>query len=534
MHAPAPAGAEEPMSHPSHHARTNPDKVAYRMARSGQAITYGELEARSNQGAQLFRSLGLAPGDHIALVMENRLEFMEICWAAQRSGLYYTAISCYLTADEIAYIVGDCGARVVIASPKYGDALAGLVGAGAGAPRFYMVDEPRPGFESWRDAIAAQPTTAITDEVAGQDMLYSSGTTGRPKGIKRDADLQRERQREREPIDRPNPLLKLLCADMCGMTADSVYLSPAPLYHAAPLRFNMMAATLGSTSVIMESFHAEEFLALVERHRVTQSQLVPTMFTRMLKLPDEVRLRHDLGSLRGAIHAAAPCPVDVKARMIDWWGPILVEYYAGSEGNGVTVCSSQQWLAHRGSVGRAVVGTIKIVGEDDRELPAGEIGTVYFAGGPAFHYHNDADKTRRAYNARGWSTLGDVGYLDDDGFLYLTDRKSYMIISGGVNIYPQETEDVLIRHPEVADAAVFGVPDEDMGEAVKAVVQPHDMARAGAALEAELIAFCRAQLSPIKCPRSVEFEAELPRTPTGKLVKRHLRDRYWKRPPAPG
>jgi len=259
---------------------------------------------------------------------------------------------------------------------------------------------------------------------------------------------------------------------------------------------------------------------------------VPTMFVRMLKLPDAVRLRYDVSSLKGAIHAAAPCPVDVKAKMIEWWGPILIEYYAGSEGNGVTVSNSEQWLAHRGTVGRPVVGEIKILDDDDNELPPGEIGTVYFAGGPAFSYHNDPVKTKGAYNDKGWSTLGDVGYLDADGFLYLTDRKAFMIISGGVNIYPQETENALITHPEVADVAVFGVPNEEIGEEVKAVVQPHDMAQAGKDLEARLIAFCRERLSPIKCPRSVDFEAELPRTPTGKLVKRHLRDRYWHKAPA--
>jgi acyl-CoA synthetase (AMP-forming)/AMP-acid ligase II len=513
------------VTHPSHHARTDPDKIAYRMAGSGKAISYRELDARSNQGAHLFRSLGLGPGDHIALLMENRLEFMEICWAAQRSGLYYTTISRYLTQDEIAYIVNDCGARVVVTSPKAAAVIAGLVRDTADVPKFYVVDEARPGFRSWEDALAAQPRTPIADEVAGYDMLYSSGTTGRPKGIKRESKIT--------SIDLPNPLMKLLCVDMCGMSADSIYLSPAPLYHAAPLRFNMMVATLGGTSVIMESFDAEEFLRLVDHHKVTQAQLVPTMFVRMLKLPDDVRLRHDVSSLNGAIHAAAPCPVDVKARMIDWWGPILIEYYAGSEGNGVTVSTSQQWLAHRGTVGRAVVGAIKIVDDNDRELPAREIGTVYFADGPTFAYHNDPAKTKRAYNASGWSTLGDVGYLDADGFLFLTDRKSYMIISGGVNIYPQETEDVLITHPEIADVAVFGVPNEEMGEEVKAVVQPHDMSRAGAALEAELIAYCRKHLSPLKCPRSVDFEAELPRTPTGKLLKRHLRDRYWPKQPTP-
>jgi len=504
------------MTHPSIHARIRPDKIAYQMAATGKAITYRELDELSNQGAHLFRKLGLKAGDHIAFLIENRLAFMEICWAAQRAGLYYTAISRYLTRDEIAYIVKDCGARVVITSPKCAEPISGLVKGEPGEPLFFMLDEPEPGFRSWDQEVSVQPVTPIADEIAGHDMLYSSGTTGRPKGIKR--------QSENAPIDVPNPFLRLLCADMCGMNSDSIYLSPAPLYHAAPLRFNMMAITLGGTSVIMESFDAETFLKLVEQHKITQSQLVPTMFVRMLKLPDEVRTRYDVSSLKGAIHAAAPCPVDVKARMIEWWGPLLIEYYAGSEGNGVTVSTSQQWLDHRGTVGRAVVGKVRILGEDDEEMPVGKIGTVYFADAPAFTYHNDPDKTKRAYNSKGWSTFGDVGYLDDQGFLYLTDRKSYMIISGGVNIYPQETEDVLITHPAVA---VFGVPNEEMGEEVKAVVQPHDMARAGKALEAELMVFCRQHLSPLKCPKSVDFEAELPRTPTGKLVKRHLRDRYW-------
>jgi long-chain acyl-CoA synthetase len=509
------------MTHPSIHARTRPDKIAYQMA-SGKAISYRELDQLSNQGARLFRSLGLKAGDHIAFLIENRLAFMEICWAAQRSGLYYTAISRYLTQDEIAHIVKDCGAKLVITSPKCAEQIKGLVSGEPGGPLFYMVDEPLPGFRCWDAEMARQPAVPIPDEVAGYDMLYSSGTTGRPKGIKRES--------ENNPIELPNPFLKILCAGMCGMTSDSIYLSPAPLYHAAPLRFNMMAITLGGTSIIMESFDAEEFLELVDKYKITQSQLVPTMFVRMLKLPDEVRTRYDVSSLKGAIHAAAPCPVDVKAKMIDWWGPILIEYYAGSEGNGVTVSTSQQWLTHRGTVGRAVVGKVRILDENDQELPVGQIGTVYFADAPVFAYHNDPEKTKRAYNAKGWSTLGDVGYLDGEGFLYLTDRKSYMIISGGVNIYPQETEDVLITHADVADVAVFGVPNEEMGEEVKAVVQPHDMARAGKALEAELISFCRKHLSPIKCPKSIDFEAELPRTPTGKLVKRHLRDRYWPKP----
>jgi acyl-CoA synthetase (AMP-forming)/AMP-acid ligase II len=337
-----------------------------------------------------------------------------------------------------------------------------------------------------------------------------------------------KRPLERRAIGELLPLMKALAKDLLGMGPDTVYLSPAPLYHAAPLRFSMAAAALGGTAVLMERFDAETFLRLVERHRVTHTQLVPTMFVRLLKLPAEMRARCDLSSLRHAVHAAAPCPPDVKQAMIDWWGPILTEYYAGTEGNGLTLATCAEWQAHRGTVGRAVVGAVKIVDDATGEvLPAGAVGGVWFAGGPRFEYNNSPEKTAAAHDARGWSTLGDVGYLDDDGFLHLTDRKAYMIISGGVNIYPQETEDVLVGHPAVLDAAVFGVPDEEMGEQVKAVIQPVDMTHAGPDLEAKLIAFCRERLSPIKCPRSVDFETELPRTPTGKLIKRHLRDRYW-------
>jgi len=506
------------VTHPSIHAQSTPDKIAYRMAKSGETITYRQLDERSNQGAHLLRALGLKRGDHIAFLMENTLAFIEICWAAQRSGLFYTAISRYLTADEIAYIVKDCGAKVLITTPKCVDAVLPIQ-ATAPDTTFFITGDARPGFRSWDTETAKQPKTPIADESAGFDMLYSSGTTGRPKGVKRVA--------AETSILVPNAFLKLLCVDMYGMSSESVYLSPAPLYHAAPLRFNMMVGVLGGTSIIMEHFDAEDYLALVEKHKVNVSQLVPTMFVRMLKLPDDVRAKYNVSTLKSAIHAAAPCPVEIKAKMIEWWGPIIVEYYAGSEGNGVTVSNSQEWLTHRGTVGKAVVGKIRILDDDGNELPVGEVGGVYFADGPQFAYHNDPDKTKRAYNDKGWSTIGDVGYVDAEGYLYLTDRKAYMIISGGVNIYPQETEDILISHPAVADVAVFGVPNEEMGEEVKAVVQPHNMAMASKELEADLILFCRKHLSPIKCPKSVDFEAELPRTPTGKLVKRHLRDRYW-------
>ncbi|MDE3175715.1 MAG: acyl-CoA synthetase [Pseudomonadota bacterium] len=507
------------MQHPSFHAVATPDKPAYIIAETGETLTYAELDRRSNQGAQLFASLGLEPGDHVALLLENGLPFVEICWAAQRAGLIYTAISRYLKPDEIAYIVADCAAKAFITSPVGGGQTRGFAGK-SGGPILFMTETPAPGFRSWDMEVAAQPATPVANAFAGRDMLYSSGTTGRPKGV--------ETSLTPAPFGVLNPLLKLLCVDMCGVNADSVYLSPAPLYHAAPLRFTMTAAAVGATVVVMKGFEAESYLRFVDKYRATHSQLVPTMFVRLLKLPPEVRGKYDISSLRGAIHAAAPCPPDVKQQMIDWWGPVLIEYYAGTEGNGVTIITSQEWLAHRGSVGRAYVGEVKIVDETTgRTQPPRVNGVVYFAGGPAFVYRNDPAKTRSAYIKDGWSTLGDIGYLDEDGYLYLTDRKAHMIISGGVNIYPQETEDVLIGHPQVLDVAVFGIPNEDLGEEVKAIVQLRDPAQAGKPMEEELIAYCRERISDLKCPRSVEFERVLPRTPTGKLMKRELRDRYW-------
>jgi acyl-CoA synthetase (AMP-forming)/AMP-acid ligase II len=502
--------------HPGEIAKTLPDKPAYVMEPGGETVTYAELDAASNRGAQLFRARGLQPGDAIALFMENHPRFLEICWAAQRAGLIYTAISSRLTAPEAEYIARDCGARMLITSRAKGDVAKDLAGPLAGVERF-MVDGAESGFSSWEDAVSDQPARPIPDEVEGADMLYSSGTTGRPKGVRIRADGK--------PLGTP-PALVLLLKAVYGVDEQAVYLSPAPLYHAAPLRFNMGCLRLGATSIIMESFDPVQVLELIEKHRVTHSQWVPTMFVRMLKLPPEQR-RHDVSSLKVAIHAAAPCPVPVKEQMIDWWGPVLYEYYAGTESNGFTSINSEEWLAHKGSVGRALAGEVHILDDDGAELPPRQPGTVYFAGGGSFEYHNDPEKTASSRVRDGWSTLGDIGYLDEEGYLYLTDRKANMIISGGVNIYPQEAENVLITHPAVADVAVFGVPNEDFGEEVKAVVQPVDLSRAGPELEQELIAWCRAQLAKIKCPRSVDFEAELPRHPTGKLYKRLLRDRYW-------
>jgi acyl-CoA synthetase (AMP-forming)/AMP-acid ligase II len=488
------------------------------MAGGGETVSYRQLDERSNQGAQLLRSLGLRPGDAIAILMENHPRFFEICWAAQRSGLYYTPISYRLTAPEVEYIVRDCGAKVFIASAATRDVAAAL------GPRFadlvgrFLVGGSCEGYTGWEDATARQPAQPIADELEGADLLYSSGTTGRPKGVKLPVFGQ--------PIGTP-PVLAALLKGLYGVDESAVYLSPAPFYHAAPLRFCMSVQRLGATCILMEHFDAVAALELIERHRVTVSQWVPTMFVRMLKLPEAERRRHDVSSLRVAIHAAAPCPVPVKEQMIAWWGPVLYEYYAGTESNGFTSINATEWLAHKGSVGRALNAKVHILDDEGKELPPGKPGVIYFESASTFEYHNAPEKTAAARTAQGWSTLGDIGYLDAEGYLYLTDRKANMIISGGVNIYPQEAENVLVTHPKVADAAVFGIPNEDFGEEVKAVVQPIDMADAGPALERELIEFCQGQLAKLKCPRSIDFEAELPRHPTGKLYKRLLRDRYW-------
>ena len=498
-------------------ATETPDKIAYQMADSGQVFTYRALDEASNQAAQLFVSLGLAPGDHIAILLENHPRFLQICWAAQRAGLYYTPISWRLQQEEIEYIVNNCEAKVFITSHDRREVVAPLVDKATALVARYMIGGTIDQFDAWEDAVTAMPVTPIDEELEGVSMLYSSGTTGYPKGIKKPM--------ARVPFGTVDAMP--LMAGLYGATPDSIYLSPAPLYHAAPLGFTMTCIRNGIQVVVMEHFDAENSLRCVEDYRITHSQWVPTMFVRMLKLPEAVRLRYDISSLDCAIHAAAPCPVPVKEQMIDWWGPVLYEYYAGTEGNGFVQLNSAEWLEHRGSVGRPLNCEMHICNEAGEEVPVGEPGTIYFGGGGEFEYYKDPDKTAGSRHPNGWSTLGDVGYLDDDGYLYLTDRKDFMIITGGVNVYPQETENILITHPKVMDVAVIGVPNEDFGEEVKAVVQPIDMADAGDALADELMTFCREHLSHIKCPRSVDFEEELPRHPTGKLYKRLLKDRYW-------
>lgn len=503
--------------HPKTFAQSEPDRPAYIMAGSGEAVTYKQLDDRSNQGAQLFRSLGLKAGDVIAIFMDNHPRYFEIAWAAQRSGLYYTAISSKLTAGEVEYIVGDCGAKILITSPGVG-AIADELPTVLKGVKLYIVGDKRAGYESFEDARAAFPAAPIADETAGADMLYSSGTTGRPKGIKPPL--------TGGPIDEPSPV-GMLAQALFGFPPGCTYLSPAPLYHAAPLRWCMSVHKMGGTVIVMEKFDPENALALIEKHKINVGQFVPTHFVRMLKLPEEVRAKYDVSSMISAVHAAAPCPVPVKEQMIAWWGPVIYEYYAGTEGNGFCFIKADEWLTHKGSVGRAVMGELRICGEDGDELPPRSEGVVHFANGPPLSYHNAPEKVAENTNKHGWTTLGDVGWVDEEGFLYLTDRKSFMIISGGVNIYPQEIENLLIGHPKVADVAVIGAPDEEMGEKVVAVIQPMDWADAGEELRAELLAFARKNLSHVKSPRVLDFMQELPRHPTGKLYKRLIRDAYW-------
>ena len=510
--------------YPGTYARTDPNRVAVVMTGTGETLSYGELEERSVRLAHRLRDLGFRRGDVIALLCDNSPRVFEVYWAAQRIGLYVTSVNHRLGPDEIRYIVDDCEAGAVFASSAVGSAAQTLNGTAALRWRVAIGGELE-GFEGYEEALAASRTSPLGDQPRGGDMLYSSGTTGRPKGIKPPLPERR--------VDEPGDAMVGLFGGRFGFDERTVYLSPAPLYHAAPLRTCATVQALGGTVVVMERFDAEAALAAIEHHRVTHSQWVPTMFVRMLKLDGAVRTRYDLSSQRVAIHAAAPCPVAVKQRMIDWWGPILHEYYSSTEANGATMITPEEWSERPGSVGRAVLGTIRVCDEDGHEVPPGTIGTVYFEREVRpFSYHRDPERTRLAQHPAHptWTTVGDIGHLDGEGFLYLTDRKAFTIISGGVNIYPQEIEDVLVLHPAVADVAVVGVPDEEMGEQVKAVVQLVPGVEGSDALAAELIGHVRARLAGYKTPRSVDFVDDLPRTPTGKLVKGQVRDRYWRVP----
>jgi len=503
--------------HPITHAQTRPDHPAMIMAGSGQTVTFAEMDAYANRFAQLLRARGLKRGDHFAVLMENNVHYLQVVWGSQRAGTMMVPISTRLTAPEICYILKDAGAKFLLTSTRYAEAIEGIRDECADLPLLIVDGE---GEEDYEAALAAQPPEPIADQAPGQYMLYSSGTTGRPKGVK-------PAPPEDDDILATNPLMGLAVMG-AGMPADGsmVYLSPAPLYHAAPIGWCTTAQRLGGTVVVMEKFDPEHALETIEKYKVTDSQWVPTHFVRMLKLDPEVRTRYDLSSHQRALHAAAPCPVPIKREMIEWWGPIINEYYAGSEGVGMTLIKAEDWLTHPGSVGKAIHGTLHVCDAEGEEVPAGQDGLLYFENDLIPTYHNDPEKTREAMHPKGWMTLGDIGHVDEDGFLYLTDRKSHMIISGGVNIYPQEIENLLVTHDKVMDAAVIGAPCPNFGEKVVAVVQPIDMADAGDALEAELRDFLAPSLSKIKMPKLFDFRAQLPREANGKLYKRELRDEY--------
>ncbi|UOT04514.1 acyl-CoA synthetase [Rhodococcus opacus] len=513
--------------YPGAHAATTPDKPAVIMAGTGQTVTFAELEFRSIRIARHLHARGLRRGDHVAVLATNTPAIFDIYWAAMRSGLYLTMANWHLTPPEIAYIVEDCGAKALIVDAAL-DAVARELPALTPATEHRLAFAGTiPGYDSLDRAAAAESDVPLTDQPRGADMLYSSGTTGRPKGIKPELPARQ--------IQEPGDTMTGMNATVWGVTPDTVYLSPAPLYHAAPLRTCASVQALGGTVVVMDRFDAEQALAYIEQYRVTYSQWVPTMFVRMLKLPAETRKKYDVSSLRVAVHAAAPCPVEVKRQMIEWWGPILSEYYSSTELNGMTLVNSDEWLRKPGTVGRAALGVAHICGDDGADLAPGEIGTLYFERDTLpFEYHNAPAKTRDAQHPQHptWTTTGDVGYLDEDEYLFLTDRKSFMIISGGVNIYPQEIENTLTGHPAVLDVAVIGIPDEEMGESVLAVVQTVPGVTGDDALAGELLDHVRGRLARFKVPRNVVFSDDLPRTPTGKLVKGTLRERYSAQVPA--
>jgi len=503
-------------AHPRHWATVSPGRAALVFGASGRVVTYGELDANSSRCAQVMRGAGLLRGAHVAMLIENHPAFLEIAWAAHNAGLYFTPISWRFQLDEIAFILQDCGAEVLFASAQQRHMLPELKARVPGL-RCFVIGDIVEGCESYEQAITACPAEPLRDESRGSDMVYSSGSTGRPKGVKQ--------KLVDTGIDGPSAMFAVY-AQRYDWGTHTIYLMPAPLYHSGPLRFAMTMQHVGATLIVMERFDASAALSLIARHCVTDAHLVPTMLARILKLPERERRSADLSSLKRIIHGAGPCAPEIKRAMIDWVGPILEESYGGTEGNGLTMISSAEWLAHPGSVGRPFVGSVHIVDAQGNELPAGEQGLVYFSGGPRFEYHGQPDKTREAYDDHGRSTLGDIGYVDADGYLYLTDRKNNLVVTGGVNVFPQEVENVLITHPKVYDVAVFGVPDFDLGERIMAVVQPLDMRSADPALADELIAYCRERLARYKAPQSIDFRAELPRHDTGKIYTRLLKNEY--------
>jgi long-chain acyl-CoA synthetase len=503
-------------------ALARPDDLA--LVDAHRRLTWAELDARVNQVGRLLQQAGLGPGDHAAMVMGNRSEFVEVLGACLKTGVIVTPVNWHFTPDEVAYVVEDCGARTLIVDEDY--AHLATVAAETTSPALALVTGQGPAgmFAGYEEALAGVSGDPLpVDGPAGAFMLYTSGTTGRPKGVERN-------------MAGAGATAASLVAGMTvlggalGVRPGGAHLVTGPLYHAAPLGFSTMAFNLGATLVLMDRWTPEDCLAQLTEHRVTSTHLVPTMFIRLLRLSQDKRDTFDPSWLQCVLHGAAPCPAWAKKAMIDWWGPVITEYYGATEG-GITTIGAEDWLEHPGSVGRPLpVYAAEARGDQGEVLPVGETGTIYFRsllGTETFRYHNDEAKTAAAHAEPGVFTLGDVGHVDEDGYVWLTDRKNDLIIAGGVNIYPAEVEQVLSSHPALADVAVFGIPNEEWGEEVKAAVELLPGHEPTPELAEELIEHCRSKLAAYKCPRSVDFEDELPRHPTGKLYKRLLRDRYW-------
>ena len=500
---------------PDDHADRAPDAAAVVVPGTGQRISYRTMVDQSKRLANVLRSRGLRPGDHVAILMTNVPEYFEVVWAARRAGFFYTAISWHLTPGEVRYMLENSQSKALVVSAD----LAGVAEQAAlDLPELnlrLLIGPERPGWDDYAATVAEAGTAPLGPEIEGQAMLYSSGTTGRPKGIvhtgidtgRRFGDVEGD----------------ILWVNRYGLDQSTVTLNVGPLYHAAPLVSAMSTHRHGGTVVLPPKFDAEETLRAIDQYRVTYAQFVPTMFIRLLRLPDAVRRRYDVSSLRAVAHSAAPCPVEVKRRMIEWFGPVINEYYSATEAAGHVSIRSEEWLSHPGSVGRVAHGEVAITDDSGRELPAGEDGIIWFTR-PAnqFSYHNDPDKSASMYNDKGWARMGDIGHLDDDGYLFITGRSDHTIISGGVNIYPREIEDLLIEHPAVDDVAVIGVPDDEYGEAVKAVVTLREGHAGGPALESDIIGWTRARLAHYKCPKSVTFVDSLPRSVAGKMMKHRL------------